>query len=195
MSKTERFPFLLKIGDVEAARSFLLPLRGEYRNFTAWNIASYVFVHLEGKVGDRERLLAELAELPDGCEALCLPGEMPVMYENRGCVRSEKTGLSHRVFAAKLKPGCADEYKRRHSQIPPMPTDREDYESNWGIWLGDGHVFGYCELDLSLRREPTEEERNETVCWETAQLEIMDWLSDDMDWLTGERHEAVQQLL
>lgn len=195
MSKTERFPFLLKIGDVEAARSFLLPLRSEYRNFTAWNIASYVFVHLEGKVGDRERLLAELAELPDGVECLCLPGEMSVMYENRGCVRSDKVGLSYRVFAAKLKPGCAGEYRRRHSQIPPMPAEVEACESNWGIWLGDGHVFGYCELDPSLRHEPTEEELRETVEWETAQLEIMDWLSDDMDWLTGQRHEAVRRIL
>ena len=195
MSKQERFPFLLKIGDVEAARSFLLPLRSEYRNFSAWNIASYVFVHLEGEVGDRERLLAELAELPDGVECLCLPGEMPVMYENRGFVRPDKDGMTHRFFAARLKPGCAAEYKRRHSTISPLPADRKTYESNWGIWLGDGHVFGYCERDPELRKEPTEESREATRKWETAQLEIMDWLSDDMDWLTGQRHEAVRRIL
>ena len=34
----------------------------------------------------------------------------------------------------------------------------------------------------------TEEERASTVAWETRQLEIMDWLTDDVDWLTGQKH-------
>lgn len=191
----EVYTFLLSSTDADGVRTVLLPVRDEFVNFTVWTIAGYVFGRFEGTAQERERMCGELKKLPDGIECLCLPGEMPVMYENRGCVRIGKEDLSCRVFAAKLKPGCADEYKRRHSQIPPMPTDREDYESNWGIWLGDGHVFGYCELDPALKREQTEKEFKETVQWETEQLAIMDWLSDDMDWLTGERHEAVQRLL
>ncbi len=191
----ERYTFLLKASDPDGIRSVMLPTKGAFNNFTMWKTGPYIFGHFEGGEQDKERMLEKLKMLPDRCELLCLPGEMPVMYENRGCVQSEKAGLSHRVFAAKLKPGCTDEYKRRHSQIPPMPTDREDYESNWGIWLGDGHIFGYCERNPTLRHELTEEELSATMQWETAQLAIIDWLTDDMDWLTGERHDAVLRLL
>ena len=36
----------------------------------------------------------------------------------------------------------------------------------------------------------TEAERASTVAWETRQLEIMDWLTDDVDWITGQKHES-----
>ena len=38
--------------------------------------------------------------------------------------------------------------------------------------------------------EETEEARAETVAWETRQLEIMDWITNDVDWMTGEHHSA-----
>ena len=31
-----------------------------------------------------------------------------------------------------------------------------------------------------------------TVAWETRQLEIMDWLTDDVDWMTGETHDKMR---
>ena len=37
----------------------------------------------------------------------------------------------------------------------------------------------------------TEEEKASTIAWETRQLEIMDWLTDDVDWITGEKHDAI----
>ena len=37
-------------------------------------------------------------------------------------------------------------------------------------------------------RKTPEEEKADTVAWETRQLEIMDWLTDDVDWLTGQKH-------
>ena len=43
-------------------------------------------------------------------------------------------------------------------------------------------------------REMTPEERESTIAWETRQLEIMDWLTDDVDWITGESHEPIQRL-
>ena len=43
--------------------------------------------------------------------------------------------------------------------------------------------------------EMTEEEKASTIAWETRQLEIMDWLTDDVDWITGEKHEAIRRLV
>lgn len=190
-----RYPFLLRCAEYDELKKTMLPLKDRFDNFTMWGIGGYAFGYFEGETQDSERMSAILEDLPKSVVCLCRPGQMDVMYENPGCVRSIKAGLSHRVFSAKLKPGCADEYKRRHTTIQPLPTDRQTYESNWGVWLGDGHVFGYCERDPALRKEPTEETRKKIIQWETAQLEIMDWLSDDMDWLTGQKHAAVQQIL
>ena len=36
----------------------------------------------------------------------------------------------------------------------------------------------------------TADERASTIAWETRQLEIMDWLTDDVDWITGQKHES-----
>ena len=44
-------------------------------------------------------------------------------------------------------------------------------------------------------RETTEEEKEQTIAWETRQLEIMDWLTDDMNWLTGENHPPVERVI
>lgn len=191
----ERYPFLLKCSVYSDLKVALLPLKESFDHFTMWGIGGYAFGYFEGQEQDRNRMCAILEKLPESVVCLCQPGQMPVMYDNPGCVRERKDGLTYRVFSAKLKPGCADEYKRRHTTIPPLPADQPTYESNWGIWLGDGHIFGYCERDPALWKEPTEESRKMTIQWETAQLEIMDWLSDDMDWLTGQKHNAVQQIL
>ena len=37
------------------------------------------------------------------------------------------------------------------------------------------HIFSVCRTA-------------DTIAWETRQLEIMDWLTDDVDWLTGQKH-------
>ena len=38
----------------------------------------------------------------------------------------------------------------------------------------------------------TEEEKAADIAWETRQLEIMDWLTDDVDWITGEKHDHIR---
>ena len=190
-----RYPFLLKCAEYDDLKKTFLPQKERFDNFSMWGIGGYAFGYFEGETQDKDRMIAILEELPKSVVCLCQPGQMDLMYENLGCVRSNKDGLSHRVFSARLKPGCADEYKRRHTTIQQLPTDRQTFESNWGVWLGDGHVFGYCERDFALRKEPSEELRKMIAQWETAQLEIMDWLTDDVDWLTGQKHPAVQQIL
>ena len=66
-------------------------------------------------------------------------------------------------------------------------------ESNFTIHCAlDEYIFGYCELVKSYDHETTEEEKAQTIAWETRQLEIMDWYTDDVDWITGETHEKIQ---
>ena len=38
------------------------------------------------------------------------------------------------------------------------------------------------------------DERKATVKWETRQLGIMDWITNDVDWMTGEWHPACRRL-
>ena len=56
-------------------------------------------------------------------------------------------------------------------------------------------AFPRCEKVKSFDHDMTAEEKESTVAWETRQLEIMDWLTDDVDWITGERHEHIQRLV
>ena len=121
------------------------------------------------------------------------PGTLPMMYHDIGIVREDKSLIRHRVFATKLKEGCAAEYKARHDALVAARGDtvKEGPESNFTIWNANGYIFGYCELVKSFDHEMTEEEKASTIAWETRQLEIMDWLTDDVDWITGEKHDAI----
>ena len=65
---------------------------------------------------------------------------------------------------------------------------KEGPESNFTIWRAKDYIFGYCELVKSFDHEETPEEHAATVAWESRGLEIMDWVTDDVDWLTGEKH-------
>ena len=42
--------------------------------------------------------------------------------------------------------------------------------------------------------EETPETHMETVAWESRQLEIMDWITNDVDWLTETCHPASMRL-
>ena len=42
-----------------------------------------------------------------------------------------------------------------------------------------------------FRMEVSQNEKASSIAWETRQLEIMDWLTDDVDWITGEKHDAI----
>ena len=71
----------------------------------------------------------------------------------------------------------------------------EGPESNFTIFCAkDEFIFGYCELVKSFDHEMTEEEKASTIQWETRQLEIMDWFTDDVDWITGEKHDRMRNL-
>ena len=172
-------------------------------NFSLWNVEDLLCGYGEsnregGDLESEPELKAALEEAIDGrTELLCPTGSMRLMYHDIGIVREDKSLIRHRVFVTRLKPGCADEYKRRHDALIQARGDAvsEGPDSNFTIWYGAGYIFGYCEKVKRFDREMTEQERQATIEWETRQLEIMDWLTDDVDWITGEKHEAIRRIV
>lgn len=169
------------------------------QNASVWSVDSFVYGYFEAPdtgVWDAEAL--GLDERFAEAETIAAPGEMRLMYHDIGLVREDKSLIRPRVFATVLKPGCAEIYKARHDALIAGRDggERLGPESNFTIWCArDQYIFGYCELVRAYDHEATPEERSETAAWETRQLEIMDWLTDDVDWLTGQTHPAMSLLL
>ena len=201
----ERLPFVLlckpgcKEAGIAAFRGIwkdlkdALTARGA-ENLSVWSIADFLFCY--GEYPDHfvwpdasqwEGVLSPYLAL------FAAPGTLPLMYHDIGIVRRDKSLIRHRVFATHLKPGCDAEYKRRHDALIDARGDcvKEGPESNFTIWNAKGYIFGYCELVKAFDHDQTEEEKAETIAWETRQLEIMDWLTDDVDWITGEKHDPI----
>lgn len=170
-------------------------------NAAAFTVAGYLYLYAEFADGSANGLSDLIRPweslLTRNADYVARPGEMRLMYHDIGIVRADKSLIRRRVFATHLKPGCADEYRARHLKLINARGDRisEGPESNFTIWCArDEFIFGYCELVKSFDHEMTEEEKASTIAWETRQLEIMDWLTDDVDWITGERHEKMGTL-
>lgn len=207
----ERQAFALKAfeGKADAAREKLRQLAPEIRksvqkwgvdNFSMWAVADMIYGYGEW-VGDfrfsMEMLAPWQAAMKDLVEMICPPDTMELMYHDYGVVRGDKSLIRHRVFSTRLKPGCAEEYKRRHAAlIEKRGTEiSEGPDSNFSIWHGKGYIFGYCEKVRAFDGPMTDDEKAATIEWETHQLEIMDWLTDDVDWITGEKHEAIVKIV
>ena len=177
--------------------------RNHLRNFSLWSCGQLGFGYCE-KMDDRKLSGKERAELADLMESfggsvswIAEPSEgMRLMYHDFGVIRSDKELIRHRVFMTRLKPGCAEEYKRRHDALVAARGEKPDPgpDSNFSIWTAGGYIFGYDEIDTSMEGDESEEEHEGTVAWESRQLEIMDWISNDVDWLTGMYHSPVIRL-
>ena len=76
----------------------------------------------------------------------------------------------------------------RGKKVTPGP------DSNFSIWYAGGYIFGYDEIDTTMEVEETAQAHAATVAWESKQLEIMDWITNDVDWLTGQWHPASVRL-
>lgn len=171
-------------------------------NMSVWRVDDFAFGYCECAArtpddGARAQLERWRDYMRDCVDYIAEPGEMRLMYHDIGVVRADKSLIRHRVFGTILKPGCAEEYKARHDKLVEARGDNitEGPESNFTIWCAhDKYIFGYCELVKSFDREPTEAERAATIAWETRQLEIMDWLTDDVDWITGESHPHIERV-
>lgn len=171
-------------------------------NFSIWSVENVICGYGEYSrdvdLDAEPELRALLEPVIDGKgEVICPTGSMRLMYHDIGIVRKDKSLIRHRVFVTRLKPGCAEEYKRRHDALVEARGDAvsEGPDSNFTIWYGGGYIFGYCEKVKAFDREMTEAEKADTIAWETRQLEIMDWLTDDVDWITGQKHPAIRRIV
>lgn len=174
-----------------------------YDNFSMWSVEDFAFGYREvdesAAPSAAEKAQVERWEeyMKDVCETMAQPGAMRLMYHDIGNVRQDKSLIRHRVFATLIKPGCADEYHARHQALIDARGDRisDGPETNFTIWCADSRYnFGYCELVKSYDHEMTEEEKAASIAWETRQLEIMEWLTDDVDWITGEKHPHIEKV-
>ena len=167
-------------------------------NFSLWQAADLVFGYYEAeKTPEHEKLEAVLVKMQECFEWLAKPGNhMRLMYQDFGVVRKEKALIRHRMFMTKLKPGCEEEYKRRHDALVEARGDKITLgpDSNFSIWCAGGYIFGYDEIDTTMEVEESKEAREATIAWESRQLEIMDWITNDVDWLTGQHHPASVRL-
>lgn len=186
----QRIPFVLKLHPDFDEAGFSIPYDVPVENFSAWRIEDFLFCY-----GEYEDIadMSWIDAIP-GCDVFAAPGTMQMMYHDIGIVRSDKSLIRHRVFGTRLHEGCAAEYKRRHDALIEARGDSvtQGPESNFTIWHAHGCIFGYCELVKSYDHPMTDAERENTIAWETRQLEIMDWMTDDVDWITGEQHDAVR---
>ena len=177
--------------------------RNQIKNFSIWNTERLIFGYYEKEdaaelsaeeIAVRDRLTEEMKET---FEWISTPGQdMRLMYHNFGIVRKNKELIRHRVFMTKLKEGCEEEYKARHDGLIAQRGDTVDPgpDSNFSIWCAGGYIFGYDEIDTTMEVEETVESREQTVEWEMRQLGIMDWITNDVDWMTGDVHADVKRL-
>lgn len=169
----------------------------EADNVSVWGIQDFLFCYGEYP-DDVSPLQVTQAVYCDDLfpffDLFAAPGTLPLMYHDIGIVRKDKSQIRHRVFATRLKDGCADEYKCRHDALVEARGDKisEGPNSNFTIWNANGYIFGYCERVKFFDHDMTEEEKASTIAWEIRQLEIMDWLTDDVDWITGEKHDSIK---
>lgn len=177
--------------------------RNQIKNFSIWNADQLIFGYYEkadGAVLNAEEKSVKdrlIGEIQDTFQWISTPGEdMRLMYHNFGVVRENKELIRHRMFMTKLKDGCEEEYKARHDGLIAQRGDTVDPgpDSNFSIWSAGGYIFGYDEIDTTMERDETPEEHEATVAWETRQLGIMDWITNDVDWMTGECHPASRRL-
>ena len=210
----ERHAFAMKVkdGQMNAYRTRLGEIwkdltafldRNQIKNFSIWNVEQLIFGYYENedemKLSEDEKAAKDslTEKIQDTLDWISTPGEdMRLMYHNFGVVRENKKLIRHRVFMTKLKEGCAEEYKVRHDGLIAQRGDTVDPgpDSNFSIWSAGGYIFGYDEIDTTMEIDETPQDREATVAGETRQLVIMDWITNDVDWMTGEWHPASRRL-
>lgn len=172
-------------------------------NFSIWNAEDLIFGYYETDddfvfTEDDKAKVAGWEETYGDCYSwISVPFEdMRLMYHDFGIVRESKELIRHRVFMTRLMDGKEEEYKARHDALVEARGEQvtEGPDSNFSIWYAGGYIFGYNEIDTTMEHEMTDVEKDNTIRWEKRMLEIMTWVTNDVDWITGECHANIQRL-
>lgn len=170
-------------------------------NFSIWKAEDMVFGYYEAAQDSTatDNLIRSFFEEKIGASSIILasPGNMRLMYSAIGLPREDKSTIRHRVFITRLKPGCSEEYKLRHDMLSSRMNNPANNSptNNFTIWNAGDYICGYSEIDVDYTQPNTEEAKNATIVWEKKMLEIMDWLTDDVDYISGEKHVKIRCLL
>lgn len=194
--------FRRNLGQIWAELTAFLDAR-KMTNFSIWNVQHIIFGYYETDddfvftESDKKQVMMWENQYGDSYTWISTPFEdMRLMYHDFGIVRESKELIRHRVFVTKLVHGMEEEYKKRHDTLVNARGDMVNPgpDSNFSIWYAGGYIFGYNEIDTTMEHEMTDEERANIIQWEKWMLEIMSWLTNDVDWITGECHESVKRL-
>jgi len=168
-------------------------------NFSLWNCDTFFFGYYERD--EKEPATASiLAPVMGTIEEMSeftsdFNKNMDLMYEDFGIVRKDKSMIRHRVFMTHLINGDTREYKRRHDELANARTEvTKGPDSNFSIWNSGDYIFGYDEIDTSMEHEMTQEEKEDTIRWEKHMLDIMEWITDDVDWITDMHHSHIKRI-
>ncbi len=173
------------------------------RNFSMWSVEYLVFGYYETETNlvfdelAKEQMREWDSKYGFAYTWISTPFEgMRLMYHDFGVIRESKECIRHRVFITKLMDGKEEEYKARHDVLVKERGNQitKGPDSNFSIWYAGGYIFGYDEIDTTMEHEMTEQERIDTILWENQMLEIMTWITHDVDWITGECHSSIQRL-
>ena len=175
-------------------------------NFSIWSAELFFFGYYESESGEpcTEKLLDALSELLGGNGAAGIMGnwisdpscDMKLMYDDFRIVREDKSMIRHRVFMTHLLNGDTAEYRKRHDGKKAERKGMQDAgpDTNFSIWNAGDYIFGYDEIDTSMEHESAPEELQDTITWERHMLDLMEWITDDVDWITGEHHSHVKRI-
>lgn len=202
VNKGKMSEFRKRLGAIWNELVTFLDARG-MGNFSIWNAENIIFGYLETDDGfvfnDKDKEI--VAEWEKQCKTIyrwiSVPFQnMRLMYQDFGVVRESKELIRHRVFITRLKDGAEEEYKLRHDALVTARGNEitRGPDSNFSIWYSGGFIFGYNEIDTTMEHEMTAEEKESTIQWETRMLEIMSWVTNDVDWITGEVHENIKKI-
>ena len=128
---------------------------------------------------------------------LASPGNMRLMYRVVSNKAADPKDLHYRVFMTRLKPCSAEEYLKRHAALQAAFEAREKETpsgemNNFTIWNAGDYICGYNELAEKPQKPEGPVQKSP---WEVRMLEIMDWITDDVDAMFGGKHAAVRRLV
>lgn len=204
----ERLAFLVKVfpdkvEEVTQAMKARMPavakdaIAAGASNLSVWRAEDIIFGYYEADIkSNAGNIIRSFIDegFDDSAFLIASPGNMRLMYSAIGSPREDKKSLRHRVFVTRLKPGCTEEYKLRHDNLAAKQSEEpiEGPINNFTIWNAGDYICGYNEIDPDYIEVNDPESEKLNVEWEIRMLEIMDWITDDVDHISGEKHEKVE---